>query len=140
MSTKRPDRQLATFTLPGAADSPQVRAAHVNGFPGKGLAERLAKRLEQAGLECREVYPEDWGWVFEVEAEGEWTAVGVAPETDVEGREAADRWLVQPILFSHGWFPETRKRREAAYAALVGRLRETLAAEPGVRDLEWRAD
>ena len=59
-----------TFETDGFADDESVKAENVNGIVGAALANWLASKLQSAGFDASEVWPEDHGWDFSVENDG----------------------------------------------------------------------
>ena len=79
------------FTTEAFRDAPGVREENVNGIEGRGLAEALRTGLRARGLTPSEVWPEDHGWDFMVEApDGAWLCVvSLDPLNDGEDRTTA---------------------------------------------------
>jgi len=53
------------FGTTGFRDPEEVRRRNVNGLEGSGLAGAARHYLAARGHACGEVFPEDFGWVFE---------------------------------------------------------------------------
>jgi hypothetical protein len=92
------------FGTTGFHDPEEVRRRNVNGLEGAALAEAARHHLAARGEACGEVFPEDFGWVFEasgpegrylcafaIEADDNGARVGHASVT--KWRSALDRVL-----------------------------------------------
>ncbi len=104
---------------------PEGDLDYCNGMPGSHFANWLRERLLARGVECREVFQEDYGWGFwtRVDRLSIWVAVSCSgPAT--EG--AMPMWHVmvshEPGFRLWQWF-----RRRAGLAAAAGIFRDVTA-------------
>ena len=107
--------------------------AQVNpGCYGAELAYWLSRKLAERGVMTS--YPdfEDWGWFIEYVTEDDktyWLCCG-----NMDG--ADDRWRCSIEPKARGLFGRNKAPVEGA-APLMRALRELLAQEPGIRNLDW---
>lgn len=104
------------------------------GLWGKRLAEYLARKLAERGVETGEMAAEDWGWYLPVRNEGFPVAVCCGHQ---DGE--ADEFL----CFTEPATPVVKKFFKKIDATpqltrLTEALQQILASDPDIRDVVWR--
>jgi hypothetical protein len=103
------------------------------GLFGKRLAEFLLAGLRRAGFDCREPFPEDWGWCIQVSNDVVPLWIGCGHQDG-----PSDQFLCfiephQPVIRKLLRKIDTRPAVEPLQRALA----DLLAAEPGITDVQW---
>jgi len=103
------------------------------GLWGQRLAEYLAAKLKEHGIETEAMNPEDWGWYIPIRNEGFRLALCCGHQNG-----DADEFL----CFIDPWKPTIRKWfKKIDTTVQVGRVAEALekilASDPDIRDVKW---
>ncbi|RXK53518.1 hypothetical protein ESB00_17650 [Oleiharenicola lentus] len=103
------------------------------GIWGKRLAEYLATRLAEKGIETGEINAEDWGWFLPIKTTGPAIALCCGHQ---DGED--DEFL----CFSEPSTPVVRKLFNKVdltpqLSRLLGAIEQILASDPDVREVVW---
>jgi hypothetical protein len=99
---------------------------------GAELTFWLSRQLAQRGVVTSYPVAEDWGWLIEYVTEddnGYWLCCQ-------NSGDSSDKWWCRLEPRAHGWFGRNKAPVEGA-TLLLQALRDSLAAEPGVRNVRW---
>ena len=103
------------------------------GLWGKRLAEYFVEKLKGTGIETEAVIAEDWGWYIPIKNDGFRLAICCGHQNGDD-----DEFL----CFTEPSTPLIKKLFKKIDATeqlrrLVGTMEKILAADPGIRDVEW---
>ncbi len=103
------------------------------GLWGKRLAEYFVEKLKGTGIETEAIIAEDWGWYIPIKNDGFRLAICCGHQNGDD-----DEFL----CFTEPSTPLIKKLFKKIDATeqlrrLVGTMEKILAADPGIRDVEW---
>lgn len=103
------------------------------GIWGRRLAEYLVEKLASHGLATARMHPEDWGWYVPLRMDGRDLGVCCGHQSGDEDQFMCFTDPARPIV------RKLFKRVDLTpqLTLLTGVLQEVLAADPGIRELEW---
>lgn len=111
------------------------------GLWGKRLAEYLQQKLNAQGIETKEIFSEDWGWVLPVKNESFALWIGCGHQYGDDDNDDDDTFL----CFIEPRKPVIRKLfKKIDTTVQVGRLSEALdrilTTDPEIKNVRWLSE